>query len=74
MEKPIMAITYWLGLLCLLVAVVFRGLSILGTLSRSLGLVVSSAGYNSAYKGALLFLVAAIATAAYAEVRGRKIS
>jgi hypothetical protein len=69
-EKQIVTVSYWLGLVSSLIALGMRLLAAFGLLPRLfLGPVVS---YMSIYKGALLFLLIAIATASYASVRGEK--
>ncbi len=67
MEKQIVHYTYWLGLGATLVALIWRGLIMAGLPEKVLGLT-----YMSAYKGALLFFVMAIATASYAGFKSQK--
>lgn len=74
MEKHILTVSYWLGLLSAVITLALRALGTFGILTPSgvkPGLTFS---YNSFYKGALLFLVIALATAGYAAVRGEKTS
>ena len=74
MEKHILTVSYWLGLLSTLITFGLRAASSFGTSTPGgvkQGLTFS---YNSFYKGALLFLVIAIATAGYTVVRGQKTS
>ena len=72
MEKRIATVSYWLGLLSALIAMGEWGLSILGRLAHSVVLVGYASWYESFFKGALLFLLIAIATASYTSVRGEK--
>ncbi len=64
MEKKILVYCYWLGMLCALLAIVWRAASMFGyfgePLVRSLSL-----SYTSFFKGAVLFFLIAIATHAY---------
>ena len=65
MEKHIIQASYWLGLACSLVALVWRGLEFLKVLPESYGTLM----YSTVYKGGLLFLVIAIATASCAATK-----
>ena len=67
MEKQIVTYTYWLGLAATLVALIWRGLVIAGLPEKVLGL-----NYMTAYKGALLFFVTAVATTSYAWLKSQK--
>ncbi len=64
MEKKILVYSYWLGMLCVVMALVWRAASMLGyfgePLIRSLSL-----SYTSFFKGAVLFLLVTVATYAY---------
>ena len=71
MEKQIVTISYWVGLVSALLAVGLRALNIFGILSPSVIQQGRTLWYMSFYKGALLFFLIAIATASYAWVRGR---
>jgi hypothetical protein len=71
-EKKIVTGSYWLGWLCFLIALGMRSLSFLGILIPHLVNQGTTLGYNSFYKGALLFFLIAIATASYASVRGER--
>jgi len=69
-EKQIVTGSYWLGLVCSLIALGLRFLDVFGLLPPLLrGPVVS---YMSIYKGALMLFLIAIATASYAGVCGEK--
>ena len=72
MEKQIVTVSYWLGLLSALIAMGEWGLNILGRLAQSVVLVGYTRWYESFFKGALLFFLIAIATASYAFVRADK--
>ena len=63
MEKKILQYSYWLGVLCVVVAVVWRAASATGYFGEML--VVLTLTYMSFVKGALLFLLTAMATGAY---------
>jgi hypothetical protein len=71
-EKRLVTASYWLGLLSSLIAMGLWGLSILGRLARNVALVRSVGWYESFFKGAILFLLIAIATASYTFVRSEK--
>ncbi|HEV8384380.1 MAG TPA: hypothetical protein VGQ11_05865 [Candidatus Acidoferrales bacterium] len=63
MQKKILEYCYWLGLLCMVVAIVWRAVDATKFLSHPLQ--VLSVTYLSFYKAALLFLVGAIATQSF---------
>jgi hypothetical protein len=73
-EKQIVTVTYWLGLLSSVIALALRALNIFGILAPSVVQQGRTIWYLSFYKGALLFFLIAIATASYASVRGEKAS
>jgi len=73
-EKQIVTVSYWLGLLSALIALVLRTLNVFGILSPAVVQQGKTLWYMSFYKGALLFFLIAIATASYASVRGEKTS
>lgn len=64
MEKKIAQYSYWLGLACVVVALVWRAANALGYFLPN---VISGQGfyYLSFYKGGLIFLLVCIATGAY---------
>jgi hypothetical protein len=72
MEKQIVTVSYWLGLLSTLIALGLRSLNAFGILTPTVVKQGQTLWYMSFYKGALLFFVIAIATASYASVRGEK--
>ncbi len=71
MEKKILQYSYWFGFLCVVVAVVWRGANAAGFFLWKIvpGVTVF---YMSFFKGALLLLITAIATAAYISVMKAK--
>jgi hypothetical protein len=69
-EKQIVTGSYWLGLLCSLIALGLRSLTALGIMSPTVVQQGNNLWYMTFYKGALLFFLIAIATASYASVRG----
>jgi hypothetical protein len=66
MEKQILHWSYWLGLACLIIAVVWRIVNVFG---RGLDTPI---GALTLYKGSLLLLVAAIASASYAGFKAQR--
>ncbi len=69
MEQHIARWSYWLGVACVAMALLWRVLNILG-----LGPVATRGNpiaYMSFFKGALLFLLTAVATANYIWFKGR---
>lgn len=66
MEKQILHWSYWLGLACLIIAFVWRVVNVFGV---ALG---KSVGPTTFYKGSLLLLVLAIASAGYAGFRSQR--
>lgn len=72
MAKQIVTLSYWLGLLSFLIALVLRALSLLGIQPFPSPSPQRTLGYMSFYKGALLFLLIVIATVGYAKMRGEK--
>ena len=68
MEKYIGQWTYWLGLACSVLAMIWKGLEFLRVLPDRFG----SLGYLTLYKGGLLFLVIALATSGCIAGKGQK--
>jgi hypothetical protein len=64
MEKKILQYSYWLGLLCMAIAVVWRVANVLGFWVLTFT-PVTSLSYMSFFKAALLLLLTATATSAY---------
>jgi len=73
-EKQILTLSYWLGLLSSVIALGLRGLNVFGILLPTVVKQGQTLWYMSFYKGALLFFLIAIATASYASVRSEKAS
>ena len=67
MEKHIARWTYWLGTACLVIAVIWRVSGIFVAPTPAFGVWPLSF-----YKGALVFFLAAIASASYAGMYGPK--
>jgi len=65
MEKHIMRWSYWLGLICVLLAVVTRILNSLGLSTTLLQIRGDSISFRTFVNGALLFLLTSIATAGF---------
>jgi hypothetical protein len=64
MEKKILQYSYWLGLLCAVLAILWRGTNAAGYFLASVvpGVTVY---YQSFYKGAVLLLLIAVASESY---------
>ncbi len=69
MERQILTYSYWLGVVCLVVTLVWRGLHALG-----IGCSFGAIGYTTFFKGAVLLFVAAIASASYARFKSQRSS
>ena len=67
MQKLILMSTYWLGVLCLALALLARAVNILGPDSLHFITKGNSVGYHSFLDGAVLFFLAAIASATYSS-------
>jgi hypothetical protein len=65
MEKHIMRWSYWLGVLCVLLAVVTRALNSLGLSTTLLQTRGDSISFRTFVNGALLLLITSIATAGF---------
>jgi len=72
MEKHILRWSYLLGLACVATALLWRAASVAGLASDQALLPGSYVGYMTLYKGALLFLVLAIATGTYSSAMKMK--
>ena len=72
MEKQLVTVSYWLGLLSALLALGMRAFNVLGVIISNVALVRSTTSYNGFYKGALLFFLIAIATVCTASTRSEK--
>ena len=71
MEKRITEWSYWLGILCVVVALIWRGLNTLGLFGADIR-AAQTIWHTTVYKAAILFLVTAIATANYTWARSQK--
>jgi hypothetical protein len=65
MEKHIMRWSYWLGVICVVLAVVTRILNSLGMSTVLLQTKGDSISFRTFVDGALLFLITSIATAGF---------
>ena len=65
MEKHIMRWSYWLGVACVVAAVVIRVLNTFGLSTMLIQTRGNPISYRSFVDGALLFLITAIATAGF---------
>ncbi|MFZ1941044.1 MAG: hypothetical protein WBA18_08535 [Terracidiphilus sp.] len=73
MEKRLVTAAYWIGILCVVIAIVTRGLALVGIYvlqSASTGRVWAT--YRNFLEAALLFFVMAIASAVIAQAKERK--
>jgi len=71
-QKLIVTASYWLGLLCTLIAVVLRALNIFGILTATVVQHGRNIWFLMFFRGAILLFLIAIATACYAWMRGEK--
>ena len=63
MEKQLSALGYWLGLICTVLALIFRGFTALNMIPPFMGISGGSAiSYMSFLHGAVLFFLLAIAS------------
>jgi hypothetical protein len=72
MEKHILRWSYWLGIICLVVALTWRGINALGVWLPARNAPQYEIWYMSFFRGSLLFFVASIATANYIWINSRK--
>jgi hypothetical protein len=72
MEKYILMVSYWLGILCAVAAIVMRVSSSLGYEMVTLNTRGHAIDYHSLLDAALLFLFVAIASAGYASLKSRE--
>ena len=72
MEKHILRWSYWLGIVSLVIAAVWKALSALGLRLPMLFTKDQTIFYLTFYKASLLLLVAAIATASYASSKSQR--
>jgi hypothetical protein len=69
MGKQIIRWSYWLGLVCLVISLVWRVLTAFGVLAFPL---MKNVSYSTIYRGAGLFFLTAIATAAHLWCEAQK--
>jgi hypothetical protein len=72
MEKHIIRWSYWLGVVCVALALITRALNVLGVAYNVIPGRGNPIGYHSFVDGALLFFVAAIATSSYGWFKSHK--
>jgi hypothetical protein len=70
-EKHVIKWSYWLGLACVVIAFIMRGLNAVGVVGPDF-LWRENIGAMSFYKAALLFLAVAIATASMMWSQAKK--
>lgn len=70
MEKVIAKASYWLGVICVMLAFLARALNVLGSDALHFMGKGNSVGYRSFLDGALLLFIITIATGAYSWVTG----
>jgi len=71
MEKLIARLTYWLGIACLVIAVIWRIVNFFRTMQSPPG-AGGPISHLAFMHGSVLFLVATIATACYAWLNSQK--
>jgi len=72
MERHILSWSYWLGLICTVIAFVLRSLNALGIWAPKAVNQGTPIGYNSFLHVAALFFLMAIATASYIWAHAQK--
>ena len=71
MEKSILTISYWLGVMCTVLAVAMRVLNMLGVSFYEIMTRGNPIAFRTFLNGAMLFFLAAIASAAYSWHKSR---
>ena len=71
MEKSILTISYWLGVLCTVLAVAMRVLNMLGVSFYEVMTRGNPIAFRTFLNGAMLFFLAAIASAGYSWHKSR---
>ena len=66
MRKYVITCSFWLGTMCAALAVLARGLDILGINTLNFSTKGSEIGYHTFMDGSFLFYIVSIATATYA--------
>jgi hypothetical protein len=72
MEKLIARWSYWLGIVCLVIAVIWRITTAFGLWMASNAARGNPVGYGSFFHASILFFVAAIATTSCAWLNSQK--
>lgn len=72
MEKYILMVSYWIGIICAVLAIVTRVASSLGFEMVTLNTRGHPIDYHSLLDAALLFLFVAMASAGYASFKSRQ--
>lgn len=72
MEKYIIRVSYWLGVLSVVLAFLARAANILGPDALHFYTKGNPVGYNSFLAGAVLFFLTAIATESYVSFNSQK--
>lgn len=67
MEKHILKFSYWLGVISLLCALIFRFVNIIYPADDVIQTMGEPVGYNAFLHGAFLFFAASVASALYAR-------
>jgi hypothetical protein len=71
MEKNLLQATYWLGLACVAIAILWRGLNAVAGISGDLRVTGEAITYWSFMRGGGALLLVAIATGVYISARSR---
>jgi hypothetical protein len=71
MEKRIAQVSYWLGVVCLLIAVIWRIVAAFGRFDSLMVVPGHNIRYMSFFDGSILFFVATLATVSYAWLKAR---
>jgi hypothetical protein len=71
MEKRIAQLSYWLGVVCLLIAVVWRIVVAFGRLGSVTIVAGHTLWYISFFDGSILFFLTTVATACYAWLKAK---
>jgi hypothetical protein len=72
MEKSIARLSFWLGIGCLVIAVIWRAMNALGMLLPVTVTPGHTVWYLSFFHGSILFFVATIAASCYAWLNSQK--
>jgi hypothetical protein len=72
LEKQLATAAYWIGILSTVIALIMRGLAVMGMFAFSPTVGRNPISYKTFLDGALLFFVMAIASSATAWIKDRK--